>query len=171
MRLLAEARKALAVNKDQANQCIARAAALLQAEADLRQSELESAGGRGRHQLAPWQIARVTRHIDANLAEKMAIPALAALTRLSSSHFARAFRTTVGETPYAYVIRRRIERAQELILATEKPLAEIALDCGLADQAHMTRLFRRAVGVTPGAWRRAVLLRDHAIERDLRTVA
>jgi AraC family transcriptional regulator len=171
MRLLAEARKALSINKDEANQFIVKAAALLQAESDIRQLDAGTAPGPRRHHLAPWQITRVVRHIDANLTEKIAIPALAALTRLSPGHFARAFRATVGETPYAYVIRRRIERAQELIRSTDKPLAEISLDCGLADQAHMTRLFRRALGVTPGAWRRAVVLRGNAIEPDLRTVA
>ena len=155
IRLLAEAGRALWSNKDEAHACIAKAAALLQAESDLAQTSVGTSPGARRQQLAPWQVARVVRFIDAHLSEKMTIAGLAALTRLSSGHFARAFRATVGESPHAYVIRRRIERAEEQILSTKKPLAEIALDCGFGDQAHMTRLFRRIVGVSPGAWRRA----------------
>jgi AraC-like DNA-binding protein len=57
----------------------------------------------------------------------------------------------------AAVIRRRVERAQGLMLSTDAPLSAIALDCGLADQAHLSRLFRRIVGESPRAWRRARL--------------
>jgi AraC family transcriptional regulator len=52
-------------------------------------------------------------------------------------------------------MRRRIERAQGLMLQTNLSLAQIALDCGLADQAHLNKSFRRFVGQSPGAWRRA----------------
>jgi AraC family transcriptional regulator len=154
VRLLAEAGRALSRNKDEAQLCIAKAVALLQPEPDVMPRGVEPSGPH-RHPLAPWQVARVVRFIDANLSQKIGVGDFAAIARLSSGHFARAFRATVGETPYAYVIRRRIEHAQDLVLRTDKPLAQIALDCGLADQAHMTRLFRRVVGVSPGAWRRA----------------
>jgi AraC-like DNA-binding protein len=70
-------------------------------------------------------------------------------------HFAVAFRNSVGESPREHIIRRRIERAQGLMLSTEKSLSDIAAECGLADQAHLTRLFRRIVGDSPAAWRRA----------------
>ena len=155
VRLLGEAGRALWINKDEAQACIAKAAALLQAESDLAETGIGTSPGPRRHPLAPWQVARVVRFIDANLSKKIGVSDFAAVARLSACHFARAFRATVGAAPYAYLIRRRIERAQELILQTDKPLAEIALDCGLADQAHMTRHFGRVVGVSPGAWRRA----------------
>jgi PAS domain S-box-containing protein len=62
---------------------------------------------------------------------------------------------------YAYIMRRGVERAQESILLTDKPLSKIVLDCGLANQAHLTRLFRRLLGVSPGLWRRLhTYLRD-----------
>jgi AraC-like DNA-binding protein len=159
VRLLGEAGRALSSNKDAAHTCIAKAAALLQAESDLAETAITT--GPARRRLAPWQVARVIRFIDANLARKIGVSDFAAIARLSSCHFARAFRATVGEAPYAYLIRRRIERAQELILLTDKSLAEIALDCGLADQARMTRHFRRVVGVSPGVWRRAHRARAH----------
>jgi transcriptional regulator GlxA family with amidase domain len=151
-RLLAEAGLALRSNKDGASLCIAKAVALLQAESDV--IEMSGAPSEARRRLAPWQVSRVVRFIEANLSKKIGVDDFAEIARLSPGHFARAFRATVGEAPYAYLIRARIEYAQQLILSTDRPLAEIALDCGLADQAHMTRLFRRIVGVSPGAWRR-----------------
>jgi AraC family transcriptional regulator len=105
--------------------------------------------------LAPWQIRKVTNHIEANLDRPIRNEDLAALVFLNSSHFGHAFRNSFGETPHEYVIRRRVERAQGLMLSTDASLSEIALDCGLADQSHLTRLFRRIAGETPRAWRRA----------------
>lgn len=155
IRLLTEAGQALVDSKDDARKYILRAAAILQAESDCRGHEPSTAAGTAAGTLAPWQLKRVMRFIDANLAEKIGPQDFASLTRLSTSHFARAFRTTVGEAPHAFLVRRRIEHAKELMLETSRPLAHIALDCGLADQAHMTRLFSRMVGISPGAWRRA----------------
>jgi AraC family transcriptional regulator len=105
--------------------------------------------------LAPWRIRRVTVHIEMNLDTTVRTKDLAALVELSSFHFCRAFRDSFGDSPHAYVTRRRIERAQGLMLTTNASLSQIAMDCGLADQAHFNRLFRRSVGESPGAWRRA----------------
>jgi AraC-like DNA-binding protein len=99
----------------------------------------------------------VAGYIDSNLGQSIRNEDLAALLRLNISHFARAFRESVGESPHEYVIRRRVERARELMLSTAASLSEIALDCGLADQSHLTRLFRRYFGESPAAWRRARL--------------
>jgi AraC family transcriptional regulator len=104
--------------------------------------------------LAAWQLSRVRALLDANLASTIHVKDLAAAARLSVSYFSHAFRSTVGEPPFAYLRRRRVERAQQLILSTEKSLAEIAGECGLADQSHLTKVFRKIVGVTPAAWRR-----------------
>jgi transcriptional regulator GlxA family with amidase domain len=105
--------------------------------------------------LAPWQVHRVLAHIEANLNTPIRNKDLATIARRSQYHFNVAFRISIGEAPHAFIIRRRMERAQGLMLSTEKPLSEIALECGLADQAHFSRLFRRIVGETPAAWRRA----------------
>jgi len=83
------------------------------------------------------------------------IEELAKLVGLSLSHFSRAFKDTFGDSPHGYVMRRRLERAQGLILTTNIPLLQIAMECGLADQAHLNRLFDKFVGESPGAWRRA----------------
>ena len=104
---------------------------------------------------APRQITLTLQMIDANIANPMRIKDLAAAAGLSPNRFSRAFRRSVGELPRRYLHRRRIEFAQELMLSTPKTLAEIALDCGLCDQAHLTRTFHRMVGVSPSAWRRS----------------
>ena len=150
---------------DQVGRCIAKAAALLQAECKLTDGCEGSETGPGLCRLPPWKIARVASFVDANLAGTIRIEEIAALARLSRSYFSRAFRSTMGEAPHAYIVRRRIERAQHMILLTDKPLCEIALDCGLGDQSHLTRLFHRLVGMSPGMWRR---LQDGA-ERDFVT--
>jgi AraC-like DNA-binding protein len=142
-RLLADAQSALARDPDAALRHISHASALL--------VRPEPAGGG----LAAWQANKVTAYITANLAEPITIDDLADQVGLSASYFSRAFRATFGEAPYVHVLRRRIEHACGLMLATPDPLSQIAIDCGLADQSHFTRLFRRFLGTTPHAWRRA----------------
>lgn len=105
--------------------------------------------------LAAWQIRRVRGHIEEHLDETILIEDLAGVARLSSGHFCRAFKVSTGETPHAYVVRQRIRLAQRLMLSTKDSLSQIACACGLTDQAHLTRLFRRLVNDTPLAWRRA----------------
>jgi AraC family transcriptional regulator len=105
--------------------------------------------------LALWQIRRLTAHIEADLAAKVRIKDLAGLIKLSSSHFSRAFKQSFADTPHRYVMRRRVERAKALMLATNGSLGRIAADCGFADQPHFNRQFRRLVGEKPNAWRRA----------------
>ncbi len=104
--------------------------------------------------MAPWQVARVKRYVEDNMSRTVAINELAELARLSTSYFSAAFKTSFGLSPHSYVIAQRVERAKQLMLSTDAPLCEIALDCGLADQAHLSRIFRRATGTTPSAWRR-----------------
>ena len=105
--------------------------------------------------LAPWQIRRVASHVDTHLDAKIGTAELAGVVELSVFHFCRAFRASLDESPHTYIMRRRIERAQGLMLQTPMPLAQIAIACGLADQAHLNKSFRRFVGESPGAWRRA----------------
>ena len=105
--------------------------------------------------LVKWQINKVVAYIDERISQANHLDELAAVVRLSTGHFSRAFRISLGETPHRFVMRRRIERAQEMMLATNEKLSQIASECGLTDQAHMTRLFRRFVGNTPRNWRHA----------------
>jgi AraC family transcriptional regulator len=132
--------------------CLQRARAML---GGVEIGRARAADNRIRQGLAPWQLRRVLAHIDANLSTPIRNQDLAALARLSAFHFNVAFRKSVGNSPHEYLIRRRMERAQGLMLSTDKALSEIAAECGLADQPHLTRLFRRFVGESPAAWRRA----------------
>ncbi|MBX5461301.1 MAG: helix-turn-helix transcriptional regulator [Steroidobacteraceae bacterium] len=93
-------------------------------------------------------------HIEANLASTIRLSDLAKLVKLSHSHFCRAFKESFGQPAHAYVMRRRVELAQGLMLTTSEPLSRIAATCGMADQAHFCKLFRRLVGETPNVWRR-----------------
>lgn len=132
--------------------CLQRAQAILQVVDGTPPQSSRDNSPRG---LAPWQVRRVMVHIEANLGESIRNRDLAALVRVSPFHFNVAFRNSVGHPPHEYVIRRRIERAQGLMLSTDTPLSEIAIECGFADQAHFTRQFRAICGETPAAWRRA----------------
>lgn len=67
-----------------------------------------------------------------------------------------AFANTVGDTPYHWSLRFRVLRARRLLRRTDKTIAEVALDCGFADQSHFSNTFKRLVGVAPGRWRREI---------------
>jgi len=105
--------------------------------------------------LAPWQLSRVLKHIEENLGSTIKSDELSKMVRLSTFHFFRVFRTSLGVSPHTYITARRIERACMMLLAGNQTLSEIALDCGLCDQSHLCRTFRRLIGMTPGAWRRS----------------
>lgn len=105
--------------------------------------------------LAPWQERRAKEKIASNLDGQISLKSLADECRLSVSHFAKAFRESVGETPHQWLMQRRIDRSKDLLNEGRLPLAEIATVCGFADQSHFTRAFAQRVGVSPGAWRRA----------------
>lgn len=104
--------------------------------------------------LAPWQRRKIERHLKENLGRNIRLEELAGLAKICVSHFCRAFKKSFGETTHAYVVRLRLELAQRLMLTTDDSLSQIALSCGLADQAHLSKLFRRTLHDTPNAWRR-----------------
>jgi AraC family transcriptional regulator len=155
--LLATATAALDTDPRAAKSCIQRAAALLGIEL--------SPGGDGaaersclRGGLAPWQVKRLRSHIEDKLDSRIRATDLADLVQLSGSHFFRAFRKTFGAAPLSYIKKRRIRRAQQLMLTSRLPLSQVALECGMCDQAHLSRTFRRIVGTNPNAWRRQFLV-------------
>jgi AraC-like DNA-binding protein len=79
---------------------------------------------------------------------------LSAVARRSPAHFSRKFKLAVGDSPHAYVVKRRLETACHLMMTSAEPLSEIALSVGFSDQAHLCRLFRQAFGQSPAHWRR-----------------
>lgn len=104
--------------------------------------------------LAGWQERRAKELIAANLTGNITLADLATACELSIRHFTRAFRGSTGMSPHTWLLRLRIEKAKHFLKNSRSSLADIALDCGFADQSHLTRVFQRSVGVTPGAWRR-----------------
>jgi AraC family transcriptional regulator len=104
--------------------------------------------------LAPWQERRAKELLAARLDGEITLHDLARETGLSRSHFARAFKVTTGQPPHRWLMAKRIERAQEFLGNPILPLAEIANLCGFASQSHFTRVFTKAIGRSPGDWRR-----------------
>ena len=155
VKLLSSAEHALDGDRREAREFIVTTAGLIDAEVRRRAAdEHHDASLPAIQRLAPWQRRRVVEFVEANLAGAIRIEDLAKLTRLGPRQFSRAFSADFGESPYAYVLRRRIERAKEMMLLTEESLAFIAVRCGLSDQPHLTRLFHRFVGESPARWRR-----------------
>lgn len=152
---LEEASAAVAGDPMVARTCIARAAMLLR-EVQARHASVagESTTRGNSPGLARWKLNRVMLHVEQHLEGNLRVRDLARLTGLSPGHFARAFQQSVGVAPRHFLIERRIERAKMLMQTTDLTLCEIALACGLSDQAHLSRLFRRHTGTTPNAWRR-----------------
>jgi AraC-like DNA-binding protein len=108
----------------------------------------KSAGG-----LSPWQLRRVLDFIAAHFNDDLSIAELARECGLSSGYFSRAFRQTTGVTPHQWLMRRRVERARQLLLGDGLGLADIALVCGFVDQSHFSRVFANLEGDSPGRWR------------------
>jgi AraC family transcriptional regulator len=151
--LLATATAVLDTDLDAAKTYIGRAAELL--GLDLAKAAFHApARSRPRGGLAPWQARRLRAYMADNLASNIRATDLAAIVQLSTSHLFRAFRETFGRAPMAYIMQQRVLHAQELMLNSRRSIAEIALNCGMCDQPHFTRVFRRIVGLNPGAWRR-----------------
>jgi AraC family transcriptional regulator len=104
--------------------------------------------------LSKWRLKRATEYMMANLGQPISLADIATATGLSRMHFAAQFRVATGQRPHEYLLQRRIERAQELLLSSDLALIEIAFDVGFKTQAHFTTVFTRLVGETPNVWRR-----------------
>ena len=136
-------------DRDVAKAALVTASTLLQAEVERYSRANGSAGS-----LAPWQILRVRAFIDSNLHRPIYIRHLSAVAQRSPAHFCRKFKLAVGESPHAYVVRRRLERACHLMVTSLASLSAIALSAGFSDQAHLCRHFRAAFRQSPAGWRR-----------------
>jgi AraC-like DNA-binding protein len=111
-------------------------------------AEREQRGG-----LPARMLRSIEEYIDLHLEKDLSVDELASHLGISTSYFARSFRSSVGLAPHAYVMRRRLLRAQELLVSTDLPLIDIALATGFADQSHFCRRFHRMTGMPPRVFR------------------
>ncbi len=109
---------------------------------------------------SPMAFAPAARHllrakdlVDARYFEPLDVAEMARAAGLSRAHFSREFRRTFGESPYAYLLTRRLERAAALLRDTDRPVIEVCLSVGLSSVGSFTTSFTRAYGLTPTAYR------------------
>lgn len=101
------------------------------------------------------QMARAVDFIETHLGGAVTIQDIASEIGMSPWHFQKTFAKVMGHPPHRYIMRRRTERAAELITATPLPLAQVAFTCGFSNQSHMGRAVKAIYGVTPRTMRRA----------------
>jgi AraC family transcriptional regulator len=101
-------------------------------------------------------IAHAVDYIEASIDQDLDLGSLASVAAMSVYHFAHRLKETVGVSPHAYILTRRIRRAQGMLRVRSNSLADVAATCGFSSQAHFTTAFLRSTGVTPGQYRRSV---------------
>jgi AraC family transcriptional regulator len=106
--------------------------------------------------LSRERLNRVQDYIEAHLDDRLSLTELAGVACLSPYHFSRSFKQATGVGPQRYVMPRRLDRAKSLMRQSNQPLAFIAQEAGFADQSHLTSIFRRETGMTPGQYRAAL---------------
>jgi AraC family transcriptional regulator len=148
--LLLSASRELEHSQEAAKSSMHQATSLLQAQMRYDSTERDDSS----RALLAWQLRRVEGYIEDHIDQQIRVSDLSDLLDLSVAHFSRAFRLACGEPPHAYIVRRRVELAAQLMLAGREPLSEISLRCGFHDQAHLSKQFRQQTGETPAAWRR-----------------
>jgi AraC family transcriptional regulator len=122
----------------------------------LGSTQQAAAVGPGRAAALPrWRLKRTIDYIDSRLDETVTLADLAGAAGLTRMHFAAQFRAATGLRPHEFLLRRRIERAQEMLLRTKVPVVEIALSVGFQTQSHFTTVFKRFTGQPPLAWRQS----------------
>jgi AraC-like DNA-binding protein len=129
--------------------------AVLRAVAALRPHLKPGTPSRLRDRPEHAAVGRARAHLGERWDQRVTLAELATVAGLSRFELVRRFRQDNGVTPHAFQTNLRIEYARRLLAAGEAPAA-VAAECGFADQPHLSRVFKRAVGVSPGLYARAV---------------
>ena len=116
--------------------------------ADSAEVQVPARGG-----LPPRTFRRVREYVLAHLGEDISNRVLAQLAGFSDFYFARAFKRSAGVSPHRFVLQCRVERVKHLLVETDLPVAQIAIDAGFADQSHCSKYFRHFVGMPPSRFR------------------
>ena len=152
--LIEAAVAAFDADRDTSRRYLLRASALLRVKCGACAHAEGARSPDSRGGLLAWQLNRVVDYIETHLAEKMLVTDLADLIDVSVGQMIRAFKVSVGVPPFHYIARRRVELACTMMSTTREPLSQIAIACGMCDQAHLSKVFRRMIGMSPLAWRR-----------------
>jgi AraC family transcriptional regulator len=129
----------------------------LRHDAESKRSQLKpTCGG-----LTLLQLKRVKEFVDAHISNEITISDLAAVAGLSQFHFIRAFKDSVGLSPYQYILSERTRHARELLSTDQLSIADVARAVGFSDVSQLKRVFRKFVGVTPTAFRRESSVEKH----------
>jgi len=161
--LIDAALAAFDADRDASRRYLLRASVMLGIKRPAFRAESTARSDRGG--LLAWQLKRVVDYIEAHLADSIAAADLAALINVSTGQLFRAFKISVGVTPFRYIGWRRLELACTLIRTTREPLSQVALACGVCDQAYLCKMFRRMIGMSPSEWRREQLMDGTAEEQ------
>lgn len=105
--------------------------------------------------LAPWQEQRAKNFMRERLSDHVELREVASLVGQSQWHFCRAFKATTGLSPYQWQLTERLNLVQHRLLDSDLSLDHVAEITGFGDAMHLIRVFKKRIGETPGAWRRA----------------
>jgi AraC family transcriptional regulator len=102
------------------------------------------------------ELCRVIEYLNSHLGDKLTVDRLADVARLSPSHFTRVFREDLGKPPMEYVHELRLERAKKMLLAGDRTVTEIAMDCGFGSPSYLSACFQQTFKMTPREYRKRV---------------
>ncbi len=99
------------------------------------------------------ELSPVIKYIDTNFTSTISMSEMAEVAGLSATHFNQRFKSILQMSPSAYVLSRRVQLAQKLLVETDKSIGDVGAEAGFYDQSHFTKRFKRIVGLTPNAYR------------------
>jgi AraC family transcriptional regulator len=103
--------------------------------------------------LPPARLRRVIELIEARIEDDLSLEEMAESVNLSTAHFSHMFRSSTGQSPYMFVLRRRVDRAKEMLRNSDFRVLDVAVGCGFKTQQHFARVFRQLSGLSPSEYR------------------
>ena len=103
--------------------------------------------------LGPARLRRITELVHAQIEDEISLDKMAETVGLSTAHFSQMFRKSTGESPHQFVLRHRVERAKDLLRASDARVLDVAVACGFKTQQHFARIFRQICGTSPTEYR------------------
>ena len=106
--------------------------------------------------MSAWKLKLLVDYIEAHLGDKITARDLASRIDVGVGQLFRGFKASVGVSPLRYVATRRVELVCTMLITTREPICQVALVCGFSEQAHLCKVFRRMIGMSPSSWRRSL---------------